>query len=76
LKTEGHISYEPEEIQRYKKEIDSMTQVEMARRYRYSKVGDALFTSHGCLYDYFMARFKSLGGMTPEISKQIGWGDD
>lgn len=49
--------------------IDRMSQYQMAQQIRFAPVGFA----HGDLGDYFMARFKELGGMTPEISKQLGW---
>lgn len=54
-----------------KTQIDEMSQEEMARRFRFGPVGDEMLT--GETGDYFMERFKSLGGMTPEISKKIGW---
>ncbi len=54
-----------------KKMIDGMSQYQMAYRIRFSPVGDPFLC--GDLGDYFMARFKELGGMTPEISKQLGW---
>lgn len=54
-----------------KTQIDEMSQEDMARRFRFGSAGDAMLT--GEAGDYFMERFKSLGGMTPEISKKIGW---
>ena len=54
-----------------KQEIDEMTQHEMAYDWRFSKLGT--FRS-GDVYDYWHNRFwKVLGGLTPEISKSIGW---
>ncbi len=52
-------------------EINSMGQVTMARLYRFSPAGCPFFT--GDAGQYFALRFEHLGGMTPAISKQIGW---
>ncbi len=51
--------------------IDGMSQIEMARKYRFAPIGDPMF--QGRVGTYFAKRFKELGGMTPAISKQIGW---
>jgi hypothetical protein len=62
-----------EEIEIAKKEIDEMTHVEMATTYRFAPAGHRYFNfTNKDLPDYFMKRFKELGGMTSEISKQIG----
>ena len=61
------------EIQSYKEEIDKMSQVEMASRYRFAPSGDPFFRNDLPLYEYFNERFQKLGGMTTEISKRIGW---
>ncbi len=55
-----------------KAEIDAMSHLEMARLYRFAKVGHPYFVP-GPLNDLFYAKWESLGGMTPEISKEIGW---
>jgi hypothetical protein len=54
-----------------KQEIDSMSRYEMCYRWRFGKVGDPIFI--GDTGQYFAERLDSLGGFTPEISKQIGW---
>ena len=54
-----------------KKQIDNMTQFEMARMWRFARVGEPLL--QGETGDYFAQVFKAKGGMTPEISKQLGW---
>lgn len=51
--------------------IDSMSQYELAYKVRFSQIGDQLMC--GDTGDYLMERFKELGGMTPEISKKLGW---
>lgn len=61
------------EIAEHKKVIDNMSQVEMARLWRFSISGHPYFDSTLPLHDYFSARFKELGGMTTAISKQLGW---
>jgi len=57
-----------------KAKIDAMTQVEMARLWRFAPSGHPYFLGGSPLYEHFQARFKALGGMTPEVSKRIGWG--
>ena len=61
-----------EEIENYKRTIDSMSQTQLAYAWRFAEVGDPIFSDHE-LFQYFRTRFDSLGGMTPEISKLIGW---
>lgn len=53
--------------------INSMTHIEMARLYRFAKSGHPYFDSTLPFKEIFMKRFNELGGMTPQISKQIGW---
>ena len=61
------------QIQEHKDRIDGMSQTQMARLQRFSPSGNPIFRSDLPLYDYFKKRFDELGGMTPEISKRIGW---
>lgn len=61
------------EIKEHKKMIDQMSQEEMASLHRFAPVGHKYFDMSLPLAEYFSARFKKLGGMTPEISKGIGW---
>jgi hypothetical protein len=51
-----------------------MSQEEMARLWRFAPSGHPVFSNDLPLF----GRFEELGGMTPEISKKIGWkrGDD
>lgn len=62
-----------EEIKEWKKKIDNMSHIEMATLHRFAPAGHAIFRDDLPLCDYFNERFQSLGGMTPEISKKIGW---
>jgi len=62
-----------EEIENHKKKINSMSQLEMASLWRFAPSGHPYFDSTLPLYDIFKKRFNELGGMTTEISKQIGW---
>ena len=64
----------PKEIEQEKQKIDGMTQLEMARLWRFAPSGHPYFDSRLPLHDYFAKRFAKLGGMTPTISKQIGLG--
>ena len=56
----------------HKKIIDGMTQMEMARLYRFAPAGHLYFRNDTMLSDYFQKIFNELGGMTPAISKAIG----
>lgn len=65
-----------EQIEVEKKHIDSLTHIQLARIYRFAPSGHKYFDAFGEnreIYDYFMTRFKSLGGITTEVSKYIGW---
>jgi hypothetical protein len=56
-----------------KAKIDAMSREQMARMWRFAPVGHPMF--QGEVGEYFVKRFNELGGWTPELSKQIGWGD-
>ena len=60
------------QIADWKLKIDGMSQVECARLHRFGESGIPVFITEE-LHKYFNAHFKSLGGMTPGISKLIGW---
>jgi hypothetical protein len=51
--------------------IDGMDRLAMASLWRFGEVGH--WALQGECGAYFAARFKDLGGFSPEISKQIGW---
>lgn len=55
-----------------KSEIDSMSREAMASQWRFAPIGHPWFQP-GPVYDYWKARFDLLGGMSPGISKAIGW---
>jgi hypothetical protein len=63
----------PDEIQKHNNIIDNMTQLEMARLWRFAPSGDIYFDDRLPFFDRFNKRFRELGGMSPEISKSIGW---
>jgi len=52
--------------------IDAMSQVEMARLWRFAPVGHPYFDDRLPYHEHFRDRFRAIGGMTPEISKRIG----
>lgn len=58
------------QIMNHKFLINQMSQVEMARLHRFAPSGHIYFIGGTVLNDYFKSKFK---GMTPEISKAIGW---
>ncbi len=61
------------ELKSWKETVDGMSQIEMARCYRFSPSGHPIW-ANDMLSEHFMKRFKELGGMTPSISKEIGLG--
>ncbi len=65
-----------EQIEAHKKQIDAMDVVQLAKFRRYAPAGHVYFDRTTPLYLYFENRFQSLGGMTPELSKQIGWREE
>lgn len=53
--------------------INGMSHVGMARLWRFAPPGHPFFDRKRPYYEIFKKRFEELGGMTPEISKEIGW---
>lgn len=53
-------------------EIDALPHEELARLWRFARVGHPYF-SVPQLFARFEERFRLFGGMTPELSKRIGW---
>lgn len=64
------------EIQEWKEKIPKMSHEEMAKLWRNAPTGHPVFDSGLGLFEIFEERFKKLGGMTPKISKKIGWQGD
>jgi len=62
-----------EKIAEWKETIDGMSHREMARLWRFAPSGHPIFRRDLPLFKYFDKRFNDAGGMTPEISKSIGW---
>ena len=54
-------------------EINSMSQEDMARLWRFAPAGHDYFDSTKPYNAIFKKRFQEVGGMTPAISKSIGW---
>ena len=59
-------------IEQEKATIYGMGQEEMARLWRFAPAGHPYFDKTLPLWEHFEKRFKSLGGMTPAISKSLG----
>ena len=53
--------------------IKKLTHYEMAKLWRFTPDGHIYFDSTLPYYKIFLERFQQLGGMTSEISKQLGW---
>lgn len=64
-----------EDIDKWKLEIDKLSQFAMCEIHRFAKSGvyPWLDNHNPILCAYWNERFKKLGGMTTEISKQLGW---
>ena len=65
--------YTQEEIDCEIKKINRMTQEQMARLWRFAPMGHKYFDKSLPFHEVFEKRFKELGGMTPSISKNLGW---
>jgi len=65
------------EIKKCKEEIDNLSHEEMCKLWRFIPAGQNLCPSNKEnnmeVEEYFIKKFHSLGGFTPEISKKIGW---
>lgn len=68
-----HAMLTPEQIQIHKNHIDGLSQYDMAHMWRFSKAGENIYFTTPELTEHFNKRFKELGGMTPELSKELGW---
>jgi hypothetical protein len=67
-----HTNYTPESVDpEVKQRIDELDQVGLARTHRFAPFTHPFFKAQN--YPYFRQRFDALGGMTPQISKLIGW---
>lgn len=62
-----------QEIKEWTEKIQNMSHLEMARLYRFAPAGHPIFDNTLPLYKIFMDRYIAFGGMTTELSKQIGW---
>jgi hypothetical protein len=66
-------TYTDEQLKRMEEDIKELTQTGCARLLRFAPSGHPYFRSDLPLNEIFQEHFKSLGGMTPEVSKFIGW---
>ena len=58
-------------VEKDKKIIDTMSQEEMCRLWRFAPPGHSYFI--GEIGDYFIEKMNEKGRMTSEISKKLGW---
>jgi len=65
--------YTQEEIEEIKKDIDNLSHYEMVYLHRFAPIGHIYFHIHYPFYEYFRKRLDELGGITPELSKKVGW---
>jgi len=62
------------EIQEAIEHINNMTHIEMASMWRFAPSGHVYFDrQYPTIFDAFKTRFDSFGGMTTEVSKEVGW---
>lgn len=54
-----------------KEQIDDLSHYDMGYLLRFAPAGHPFFKEGN--YEYFRERFEELGGMTPELSKRLGW---
>jgi hypothetical protein len=66
-------TYTDDQLRKMMRDIKELTQTDCARLNRFAPAGHPYFRSDLPLNDIFNAHFKSVGGMTPEVSKFIGW---
>ena len=71
LTREGALHFKDEQDWMIK--IDAMSHYDMAVLHRFSPSGHPCFNMKNAISSYFSEKFKLLGGMTPEISKRVGW---
>ncbi len=62
----------PTQVEDILADMDRLTQFEMAWLWRNAPVGHPYFSDPE-LFAVFEKKFAERGGMTPAISKQIGW---
>jgi hypothetical protein len=62
----------PDNINREKARLSAMSQFDLAYLWRFSPAGTSCFSVPE-IYEHFKKVFAEKGGMTPEISKDIGW---
>lgn len=54
------------------KEIDKLSHYDLVAKVRFAPPGDPIFKIPE-LSDHFFKRLNEFGGITPEISKEVGW---
>ena len=58
-------------LEELKREIDALDQYEMCRLWRFAPAGHPYF--QGDVGTYFTLKLREKGGMTPDISKSLGF---
>lgn len=53
--------------------VYKMSHLDMASTWRFAGAGNPYFDKTLPYFRHFRRRFERLGGMTSEISKQVGW---
>jgi len=63
----------PERLAQEEARIDAMTQAQAASFWRFAPSDDPII-QHPLLWERFVKHFREVGGMSPAVSKSIGWG--
>jgi hypothetical protein len=67
-------TYTDDQQRKMVRDIGDLTQIDCARLQRFAPAGHPYFRSDlPMVTKSFETRFRDTGGMTPEISKLIGW---
>jgi hypothetical protein len=64
-----------QEIDQEIAKINAMSHLALANLWRFAEAGHPYFDNRKPYFVHLEKRFIELGGMTPAISKQIGWVD-
>lgn len=67
------LTEEQKEVGKEIKKINQMSRMEMASLLRFAPIGHPYFDDTKPFFKVFNKRFQEFGGMTPKISKAIGW---
>lgn len=68
----NEMVFTAEQVEEHIGKINAMDRIEMCKLYRFAPLGHPYFNTSLPFFAILDRRYKSLGGMNAEISKQIG----